>query len=229
MNIPDKDTIIGRIKALLSLGDASRNPYEEEVKTALSMAQKLMKKYNLSMNDINIKETPDDSIKEKYTSRGGHLEPWKRNLAHVIQLLFDVEPIIHPITFHRRCWCFVGFEVDCKLAAYTYDYLESLIDFRSKLKYKGRRRQRQAYLQGFLECLLERATAEKAKRDTPEDIKYGSLVVAKNDRIKKWISENLKTKQEKRRGELDLESMLEYSQGYQDAKRIDLNNNKKIS
>jgi hypothetical protein len=228
MNIPDKTRIIERIKSLLSLGDSSRNPYEEEVKTALVMAQKMMKKYNLTISEIDFKNSSDDKIGRVQTSKEGHLEPWKHKLAKVIKILYNVEPIIQPVYNHRRCWLFIGFQLDCELAKYTYDYLEDLIDFRSKLKYKGRRLQRLAYLQGFLQCLLDRAEAEKAKIETSEDIKYGSLVIVKSDRIDKWISENLKTTQEHRNQEMNLEDMIEYNEGYSDAKKIKLGNKKEI-
>ncbi len=228
----DKLTIISRIKALLSLGDSSRNPYEEEVKTALKMAQDLMKKYNLTLSEIDLKNSPDTDIDKTQTDYEGHLEPWKRHLARVIKILYDVEPIIDGVAYHKNSYLFVGFKVDCECAKITYDYLINLIDFKSKLKYKGQRLQRYAYLQGFLSCLEERATKEKELIDSlnksTENIKYGALVIIKHDRIRDWLSKNLKTHNVHNRSELNLEDLIEYQKGYCDANKIKLNNKKEI-
>jgi len=227
MIIPDKTRIIERIKALLALGDSTRNPYEEEVKTALLMAQKMMKKYNLTISEIDFKNSSDNEIHKTTTNYCGHLEPWKIELAQVMKILYGVAPIINQDYYHKRSFMFIGFKIDSELATYTYDYLVNLIDFRSKLKYNGRRQQREAYLQGFLQCLLDRAEKETKKKDE-ESIKCNSLMIVKTDRINKWISENLKTCKTHSRKPMSLEDMIEYAEGYKDAKKVKLNNKKEI-
>ena len=228
INPNDKSKIIERIKCLFALGDSTRNPHEEEVKTALRMAQKMMKKYNLSISEIDFKNATDDKINQFQTTKTGHLEPWKRHLGQLMKILYNVEPLMNTPDFHKRNYIFVGFEVDCKLAIQTYDYLHDLIDFKSKLKYKGRRLQRQAYLQGLLTCLLDRAIKETNLNKKPEDIKYGSLVVVKGDRINKWISENIKVTHIHCKSESNLEELIEYSEGYEDGKKIKLGNKKEL-
>jgi hypothetical protein len=228
MNIPEKETIINRIKSLLALGDSTRNPYEEEVKTALSMAQKLMKKYNLTLSEIEIVKSSDEEIGKCKTTKEGHLTTWRMQLSMVMKILFDVEPLIQTTYSHYRNIIFVGFKTDCELASITYDYLENIIDFRSKLKYKGKRLQREAYLQGFMDCLLKRAGLEKSEKNNQEDIKYGSLVLIKSERIKNYMSNKFKIRQEKNKQQPNLEDMIEYDKGYKDGNKISLNNKKEI-
>jgi hypothetical protein len=54
----DIQKVMARIKKLLSL--ANNNPSEEEASTAASMAQKIMKKYNLEMADVIAMEVEED-------------------------------------------------------------------------------------------------------------------------------------------------------------------------
>ena len=62
MNIENKDRIIARVKACLEL--SKDGTYQAEADTAMQMAKRLMAKHDLSMSDIDLFDSPDNTIEE---------------------------------------------------------------------------------------------------------------------------------------------------------------------
>lgn len=227
MNINEKSKIIERIQTLMALGDASKNPYEEEVKTALNMAQNLMKKHNLTLSDIEIKKSSDDSIGTTNSTKHGHITWWERELAKLVAKLFNCQYLLNQGYYHNNSILFVGFKDEAQLANITFDILQKVISFRSMLKYKGHRLERNAYLSGILQCLTERIQQETFE-NTTEETNITAIVVAKDQRIKCWIDKEFKISHSHYKIPIQ-ESMVDFFEGYMDGKKLDLNNKKKLN
>ena len=58
-----KDELIDKVKQLLNLADTSKNDSDEEAKSALLLAQKLMAKYDLSIEEVSEEKEPEYSQK----------------------------------------------------------------------------------------------------------------------------------------------------------------------
>lgn len=84
----DRDKIVNRIRKLLAL--AGNNPSEEEAEVAMSMALKMLAKYDLSMSDIPDQSGMDPSMgpvtEESWQSRLNY--PWARTVAGAVAKLY---------------------------------------------------------------------------------------------------------------------------------------------
>lgn len=56
-----KEEMLEKVKKLLALGNASKNNSDEEAKSAMLMAQKLMAKYDISVEEVSEPEEPEYS------------------------------------------------------------------------------------------------------------------------------------------------------------------------
>jgi RNA processing factor Prp31 len=223
MNIPNKSTIIERIRSLFALGDITRNPYEEEVKTALAMAQKLMKKYNLSLSEIDLEKQKDD-IEKEYTETRATIAFWEKKLAKMVATLFNCDPIINANYNRNRGWIFIGFKEEAKLACQCYSYLNYVI----RIKANTYAKHKIDFYAGMTDRLQERID-EEIKLNTPqENSKCKAIVCCKDKLIKSWEQKNLKLTIELRKPSIIDNVSPDYYKGYLAGNKIDLHNKKKI-
>jgi RNA processing factor Prp31 len=223
MKIPDRNKIIERIRSLFALGDASRNPYEEEVKTALKMAQQLMKKYNLTLSELDLEKQKEDIGKE-YTKTKSSIAFWERKLANMVANLFNCDSIIQQGYYRTRSWMFIGFKEEAKLASQCYEYLDYVIRIMANTYAKHKI----DFYAGITDRLQERIT-EEIKLNTPQETsKCTAIICCKDKLIKSWEEKNLKTIQEHRKQPIINEISPDYYKGYLAGNKIDLHNKKKI-
>ena len=223
MNIPNKSTIIERIRNLFALGDSSRNPYEEEVKTALAMAQRLMKKYNLSLSEIDLEKQKDD-INKEFTKTKLSIAFWERKLARMVANLFNCDPIINANYNRDRGWIFIGFKEEAKLASQSYDYLDYVI----RIMANTYAIHKLDFYAGITDRLQERID-EEIKWNTPEETsKCTAIVCCKNKLIETWKEKHMKLTTEHRRLPTIDEASPDYYKGYLAGNKIDLHNRKKV-
>jgi len=79
------DSIVTKIRAILARAEEGRGATEEERDTAMKMAEKLLFKHNLSMEDISI---ADDDPGREFTRERDDLEPWSGTLLFRIAKVF---------------------------------------------------------------------------------------------------------------------------------------------
>lgn len=152
------DKIIRKIQDLMKL--AQDNPNDEEGQTALLMAQRLLLKYNLSMETVQDRSNKDkDVIKESMTEKVSRMPWWKMKLHAILATNFRCKSIRTRNFVSRKTYLsFVGYEADVKFAAEIYEATLMYLDYRLKrireqhmgVEYKN------SYLLGFLSGIEER-------------------------------------------------------------------------
>lgn len=232
-----RDKMIEKVRLLFAVADPAHNCHEGEMKTALDMANKIMKEHNLTMSEIELREK--GNVVQSNIEYGKEMHDWQYDLAVVLSRLFNVEIYLlktskeGPIT----SLCYIGFRDDVKVATDALMYLT--IEIMKNASNEDDRIfgfDKLSYCIGVVVGLNERVEEilMQNKTQTEENIKYGSLIVVKESEIKKWMEEQgvkPKTKRgRKNRRERDENNIDPYSFhfGREDAQDLDLNNHKKL-
>ena len=126
-----KEEVLEKVKALLALGDSSRNNSEEEAKSAMLMAQKLMAKYDISVEEVNEKEDEEQYAHEMCEHK------W--DYAHRI-------PLAQVLSKNFRCmlYCvgkkivFMGHPADAKICKATFEFAYQFIQRKGNSIYNKR-------------------------------------------------------------------------------------------
>jgi len=223
-----RSKLIERIRKLLAVGNKEKNPYEEEVNTALALAKKLMAEHNLTLSEVEVKQSGDDDIDKVFSKEYGKIRFWQKTLALVVAKIFQVKSIQYPLYKRGIMILFVGYKEDSKIAKEVYEYLVDYIKLLGK-KAESDRKRRTSYYEGLMERLWERAN-EEVLLDRMNTVKCRTIVVAKEHRIKDWLTENMKLKPANNkyisRKDFYRDS---YEKGRKDANNIDLRNRNKIN
>jgi hypothetical protein len=219
----DKLSIIDRIRKLFALGDRNKNPNEGEVKTALAMATKLMKKHNLSLSEIDLEKQKEDIGKE-YTKTNYSIAFWERKLAKMVANLFDCSPIIHANYNRSRGWIFIGFKEEAKLASQCYEYLNNVLRIMANTYAKHKL----DFYAGITDRLQERIDEEIKLKTPQETSKCTAIVCCKDKLISTWEKKNMNLTTEHRRQPNIDEVSPDYYIGYLTGDKVDLQNKPKI-
>lgn len=214
------DKIIAKIQGLLKL--AQDNPNDEEGQTALLMAQRLLLKYNSSMETVQDRSNKDkDVIKESMTEKVSRMPWWKMKLHAILATNFRCKSIRTRNFVSRKTYLrFVGYEADVKFAAEIYEATLMYLDYRLKrireqhmgVEYKN------SYLLGFLSGIEERFKKQV------ESLNEFSLVLQVPVEVEKKY-EKLKNFERSRPDfEIDHEA---YSTGYEHATNSKINDDQK--
>lgn len=155
------DKITRKIQDLMKL--AQDNPNDEEGQTALLLAQKLLLKYNLSLEDIrsNTRQSAPE-ISEMGAKSLTRMPWWQVKLHTVLAKNFRCRSI-RQRSKKKTTLIFFGYEADAKMALKVYEatlmYLEYRLERIRKEKlgvaYKN------SYLRGFIWGINERFEKQK--------------------------------------------------------------------
>jgi len=227
----EKEKIINTIRNLFARANKDKNPYEEEINSSLKLAKELMTKNNLSLSEIEIKESSDDDVKKIYSKETGKMRFWQKFLASkIIAPIFEVEAIYSRAQYSTFCYIFVGYKDDPILAKEAYEYLVDYIKKLGKTKEQNRKR-RTSYYEGLIDRLTEKAKEEVYLNNLSksQQVHCKALIIIKEEKINKWLNENMKTKTMnfKFTSRKDFYENS-YNKGRKDADNIDLRNRKKI-
>lgn len=126
-----KDRVLQRIKDLFALGDPSRNNSDEEAKTAMLIAQKMMAKYDISIEEVNGAEE-----EEKYSHE---------MCEHKWDYAYRV-PLASILAENFRCMLymqgkrivFMGHPSDAKICKATFEFAYQFIMKRGNSIYNRR-------------------------------------------------------------------------------------------
>jgi uncharacterized protein YneR len=195
----DMNTIKDKIKKLLSL---STSPSAHEASTALLMAHQLLKKYNLSANDLKT-----TSVQEEIYLEGSKERVWKSIMLDALcKYNFCIMvKVVSPVDSDYE-YKIVGKEHNIISVKVMADYLFSALD---RLVSSIERLEKENFRKGFSLAIANRLMEEKAKETECKD-----LVVLFNEEITDYLKEkqckavsvNVKAKQ-------TLATHLGYKQG----------------
>lgn len=189
-----------KIKKLLSL---SKSPNEHEAALALHKAQELLRKYNLSMEEVF--SFTADNVREEAVLCKKRIPTWIGWLATTIAETFKVR-VYKSCEFERqpetrfigRGIRFVGFEADLMIAKHCFIYLKRGIEAgcrlkRAELKSRGMRHFprnfKNAYALGYIEAMKEKMAqlARQARQDHQMTEQTLNLPVVKQNAIDEYM------------------------------------------
>lgn len=166
-----KEEILEKVKALLALGDSSRNNSDEEAKMAMLKAQELMAKYDISAEEV------EDEDEEKYSHEV---------CEHKWDYAYRV-PLAHVLSKNFRCMVYVkgkkivfmGHSSDAKICKATFEFAYQFIQRRGNSIYNKRYSMGyptkgvfNSYADGFIRGLQEAFDAQCVALAvvTPQDV-----------------------------------------------------------
>jgi len=132
-NLERNEKILRKIKGLLSL--ANNNTNDEEAQSAFMMAQKLMIKHDISMDDVSI--TREKSVEDSRATVYKKLFWWERKLAAIVAKNFRTKfyysnKYIDGTAQIKRAIVFMGYDKDVALAKEIYILAYEVINLYSK-------------------------------------------------------------------------------------------------
>lgn len=203
-----KEDIVEKIKKLLALADENKNNSDEEAKSAMLMAQKLMAKYDISVEEVEGQEEPEYSH-EMCEHKWDYA--YRVPLAQVLSKNFRC--------MNYRCGkkiVFMGHPSDAKICKATFEFAYSFIQKRGNQIYNKRYSMGyntkgvfNSYANGFISGLKEALDTQCV----------ALAIVTPPDVVSKFedISKDWKRKSSKRLEVNDYESWRE---GHKDGKKF---------
>lgn len=213
-----KDSIIEKVKRALAL--AKDNPNDSEGQTALTLAQRLMVKHDISMSEVSFNSNNGKNVMKKDVTEHKRLRWWERQLASIISENFRCYYWWHTYS-GGSVITFMGLEEDVELAKEVYSLSCEAVKYYSKrfikennlsgsvgktLQYKN------DYIRGFLSGLSEKFEDQVRQND------WG-LVLVKDALVVQTYEES--PAEEVEINVPELESMFAMTKGYEDGKTID--------
>lgn len=224
MNAIINQDIIEKVQKLLALG---QSPNEHEAQRAIEHAQRLLLKYNLTMNDVKVIA---DDVKELIVESGKRASTWKQHLLNTVAHFNYGELLIYSGGGMYR-YAVIAKEVNFIVIKNMYEYLIEAIDRMAK-EYHGKGiREKNSYRMGLVQGLHERFIDLEFERKksgmTFEDgTQITALMVIDQDKrehqlIKNYMDEKVKGLRTKKT--TSKISAGSYGAGKKDAGKINLN------
>jgi len=175
----NKDDIVRKLKALLRKADPSANTTQEEMESAMALAQRLALKYQLDLASID-PFAEEFEVNESTFLQSVRINNEVKFAALVIQKFFNVSVYYHsrklPVRFFganksRHEVKVVGTDTDKAIAKYIFDYLirqfrdlwnEARRSGRYPTKFPEGYQARHSFMLGLVKGVLDRLNAEKA-------------------------------------------------------------------
>lgn len=177
----DMERVIERVRKMLAMANDKANIHESAV--AAAMAEKLMRKYNLDMSDVEIAELGAKDVNQEFEWTGGKTKAWQEWIAVAAAKLYDCEVTY---TGHKlnQGLAFRGVGPDPTVAAETFKYLRNETLRLAKIMVRGRKELNSFYA-GCGDMLARRLQELKQERDNEfaRSATGTSLVVRKQDLI----------------------------------------------
>lgn len=183
-------SIIDKIKKALNL--ANNNPNQEEAENAMLLAQKLMAKHNIEMNQIVLEDKINKEVGHDLAINFVKKMPWWYTLlGNIIADNFKCT-LYHSKGYKSSALGFIGFKEDIEIAKIILDYAINVIDYNAKKYVKKKQREgwltrglRDDYIQGFLAGL-------KAKFQEQIDKENWGLILVKDEAVIEYTNKNFK-------------------------------------
>lgn len=181
-----KEKIIEKIKKALALANNNKNP--NEAQAAMLMAQKMMAKYHIEMQEVEEAEEPEVQENEVDIKKGS----WRKSLMKLI-------------CNNYRCDCFlrgntgkkiiiVGAKEDIEIAKTIYEFAENQLLYGFNLYFKNNYAEyaavqvknavRKDFADGFIRGLSEKFARQKAE-ETKQNEQYALVIT--NTRVDEYM------------------------------------------
>lgn len=189
----DQDNILAKIKKCLKLSQSSN---ANEAQVALRQAHALMKKHNLTMNDVELSEIVMAQVNADTKRK---LPDWTAELIRVIAVLLECEVFFNRFSGGNQKMIinFVGAKENTEIAVYTFTVLYRALkkqrkEFiseqaaRKRLSPANKVRVGDAFCQGWVLAVREKITDLMQRERTPEEQAFA-------DRVKSYVHDITKS------------------------------------
>ena len=235
----DKEKLIELVRKLLALGDKDKNNSEAEANTAFSKAQAILRKHNIDMADVIIKDgekVVDIKVEQEivFDIKRNSLQSWTKTLMTIVGKATECRPFFtKKFTYPRSVWFqvgFVGTEWDRSIAKELYCYLYHTNIKLSRKFYPDSCSQQHWFLEGFCAKLWERVSEELTERKKDEAIhaKYALMVVSKDALVEQKMKELGFVKSKSRHVRNDNFDFNAYAMGQHEGSKVDLGTTRRI-
>jgi len=186
----DRDNVIRKIQALLNL--ANGTDVEGEMDTALLMAQKLLKKYDLDMDDIQIKEEVADLTTEE-SDDFTRTYAWMWHISKAIDILCNTQHFRSGKGWKFRMH-FCGTKTDVIAALSMFRFLHDTIQSMGKYAKFSGIKERNSYCNGVgyrvWQRVVENNQQEKLEAPEEEVTRTTAIVLVKDQAVSKYVEEH---------------------------------------
>ncbi len=223
------DAIVKKIKGLLAIAKDHKN--DEESQSAFILAQKLMMKHDISMGEVETKDSGQKVEKGQATVHK-KLSWWETELARIMSKNFRVKFYYNNDNSGKqvkRAIVFLGFENDVKLAKEMYVLAYDVLTFYTKkyvdMYYKARPSQpknitsdlKNSYMKGFIDGLRDKFAEQVSQMEQ----EWGLMVLVPQE-----VTDEYQKMFGKKRKGLSFKmpsagESLSYERGYKQGNRVD--------
>lgn len=172
--------IVRKIQKMLRLAEKAGT--EEEARTAMKMAHEMLRRYNLSLGEVNsfIEQQCNEEV---FSFKGQSIPSYLKLLSNAMALLFNCKTIwIRDNRKKEISANFVGFGADPVVACQTYQFLMQFARRKAReRKLKGGKKS--DYLFGSAHSILERAFVMHKNAEPAEN----ALVSVRNKAIWEYM------------------------------------------
>jgi len=184
METETKEQILKKAEGLLAM-TTSKN--ENEVTNANLLLKKLLNKYSLDINEIQLIKNKKETVIRTEYDFGNSMQPWEIILGNSISKFYDCRSLYDK---HNKNLTFIGFSVDVKITIQVFDYVSLSFEriVREKMSEAlNKRGFRQSFFTGAVNALALRLIEMKLKTDVQSNCK--DLVVLKSHEINSFLEE----------------------------------------
>ena len=186
----DRNDILDKVKKLLALANSEN---EHEASQAASMAQRLLQRYDLCIEDVSEITEEDTQIHEETAAVSGRMSSWRTYLLQGVAYAFQCRTLVYT-GYRRTRLVLVGSKGTTTAARETFEYLSSSIDKLTKKNAYGRgKRFTHGYRQGLVMRISERLRAMAKQNEVEvqrEATEAGTaLVLCKQQALKEYMGQ----------------------------------------
>jgi len=215
----DQKAVIEKIKKVLALAQSNS---EAEAETAMRMAHDLLKKYNLTMDQVNDIEI--DFVNE-VAEEGSRARNWKKFLIEAVAKYNFCGAYIHTVqsagnirATTKYSLRLVGKEVNVSCSKIMYTYLTDTIDRFAKTHYGEGKESIEAYKVGIAHALSDRLRNLRAYEEANTECR--ALVLKEDAAVRNFFKKaNMTTS----KVNTNIKDAYAYQQGRKDGETISLN------
>ena len=236
----DREKLIERIKALMALGDTSRNNSEAEAATAIKKMQELLQKHNLDISEVQMaddKKVGEEIVDEVAVEwRKSSLSTWENSLCALVGIACETNPYLSQqyvrgtksgriFKFH-----FIGTPWDVAISKEMFKYLHSTIKKLSVRNFPDQLPSQRCYMEGCCHRLSERIHLQNElfKKQQASNQKYALLVINKKDAIDNYTDKlGLQKAKRKQYGGKNWDGFA-FKKGMADANKFDIGNENRL-
>lgn len=177
-----KEEVVEKIKKLFAL--SNRNDNEAESKKAMLMAQKLLAKHGLSMEEIGDTNIVENIIRGTVSNIQCKFSFFEKDLFSTIAKNFRVKPVITPVGWNgEKKLIYIGRETDVAVATEVFKYAKKQGEYHAQQFIKKSKKEgtyiprvtKTSFLQGFSRGVSV-SFEEQKKALLEENSKYALVI-----------------------------------------------------